>query len=87
MLADLPRAVAPTAQLQILRDGFDPVLVPFTDTDPGFDRTFSAWNQSSMSKVPRNVGVAPAVLGSCIVGSIAWQRSRARRRCVRSGGL
>jgi len=43
VLADLPRAVAPTAQLQILREGLEPVLVPFTDTDPSFDRTFSAY--------------------------------------------
>ncbi len=44
VLADLPRATAPqTAQLQILRDGLEPVLVPFADTDPGFDRTFAAY--------------------------------------------
>ena len=43
VLADLPRAIAPTAQLQILRDGLEPVLVPFSDTDPTFDRTFSAY--------------------------------------------
>ncbi|MEY2402404.1 MAG: hypothetical protein QOJ08_2515 [Ilumatobacteraceae bacterium] len=43
VLAELPRAVAPTAQLQILRDGLDPVTVPFTDTDASFDRTFAAY--------------------------------------------
>jgi hypothetical protein len=43
VLAELPRAVAPTAQLQIIRDGLDPVTVPFTDTDATFDRTFAAY--------------------------------------------
>ncbi|HEX3088319.1 MAG TPA: hypothetical protein VHQ23_06660, partial [Ilumatobacteraceae bacterium] len=43
VLAALPRAVAATAQLQIVRDGMDPVLVPFADTDPSFDHTFSAY--------------------------------------------
>jgi hypothetical protein len=43
VLADLPRGVAPTAQLQILREGFEPVLVQFADTDPSLDRTFSAY--------------------------------------------
>ena len=31
VLAELPRAIAATAQLQITRDGLDPVLVPFVD--------------------------------------------------------
>jgi hypothetical protein len=43
VLADLPRAVATTAQLQINRDGFDPVVVPFNDVSPDFDRTFAAY--------------------------------------------
>jgi hypothetical protein len=43
VLADLPRAVAATAQLTITRDGLDPVTVPFSDTDASFDRTFSAY--------------------------------------------
>ena len=43
VLADLPRAVAATANLTIARDGLDPVSVPFTDTDGSFDRTFSAY--------------------------------------------
>ena len=43
VLAELPRAAAATAQLQISRDGLDPVLVPFTDTDPTLDRTFAAY--------------------------------------------
>jgi hypothetical protein len=43
VLADLPRAVAAVAQLQVTRSGLDPVLVPFNDTDPTFDRTFAAY--------------------------------------------
>ena len=43
VLADLPRAVAATAQLQINRDGFDPVVVPFNDAQPDSDRTFAAY--------------------------------------------
>ena len=43
VLADLPRSIAPTAQLQITRDGFDPVVVPFADTDASLDRTVSAY--------------------------------------------
>jgi hypothetical protein len=43
VLADLPRAVAPTAELRITRDGFDPVVVLFNDVSPDFDRTFAAY--------------------------------------------
>jgi hypothetical protein len=43
VLADLPRTVAAAAQLQVTRDGLDPVLVPFNDADPTFDRTFAAY--------------------------------------------
>jgi hypothetical protein len=43
VLADLPRAVAATAQLLITRAGLDPVTVSFADTDPSFDRTFAAY--------------------------------------------
>lgn len=43
VLAALPRAVATTAQLQINRDGLDPVLVPFNDVQPASDRTFAAY--------------------------------------------
>jgi hypothetical protein len=49
VLADLPRAVAATAQLQVTRSGLDPVLVPFNDTDPTFDRTFAAYAFSEPS--------------------------------------
>jgi hypothetical protein len=43
VLADLPRAIASTANLTIARDGLDPVTVPFHDTDGTFDRTFAAY--------------------------------------------
>jgi hypothetical protein len=43
VLVDLPRAVAPSAQLQVIHDGLDPVVVPFQDTDPSLDRTFAAY--------------------------------------------
>jgi hypothetical protein len=43
VLADLPRAVAPTAELRITRDGFDPVVVLFNDVSPDLDRTFAAY--------------------------------------------
>lgn len=43
VLADLPRTIATTAQLQVTRAGLDPVVVPFTDTDAGLDRTFAAY--------------------------------------------
>jgi hypothetical protein len=43
VLAELPRSVAPIAQLQVVRDGLDPVIVPFVDTDAGLDRTLAAF--------------------------------------------
>lgn len=43
VLADLPRAIAATAELHVLRNGLDPVVVPFNDVDPQFDRIFSAY--------------------------------------------
>ena len=43
VLADLPKAIAATAQLRVTRDGLDPVVVPFNDADPDFDRTFAAY--------------------------------------------
>jgi hypothetical protein len=42
VLADLPRSVAATAQLQVTRNGLDPVLVPFT-ANSIYDRTFAAY--------------------------------------------
>jgi hypothetical protein len=43
VLAELPRTIAPTAELQVLRDGLEPVTVPFVDTDPSFDRILAAF--------------------------------------------
>jgi hypothetical protein len=43
VLADLPRAIAATAQLQVNRAGLEPLLVPFNDIDPTLDRTFAAY--------------------------------------------
>ncbi len=43
VLADLPRAVAATAELHVSRGGLDTVAVPFQDTDPTLDRTFAAY--------------------------------------------
>jgi hypothetical protein len=43
VLADLPRAVAATAELEIDRAGLDPVIVPFNDVSPDLDRTLAAY--------------------------------------------
>jgi hypothetical protein len=43
VLADLPRALAAAAELHVLRQGLDPLVIPFTDIDPGLDRTFAAF--------------------------------------------
>ena len=43
VLADLPRTVAATAQLEIDRAGLDPVIVPFNDVSPDLDRTLAAY--------------------------------------------
>jgi hypothetical protein len=43
VLADLPRDVASTAQLEITRSGSDPVAVPFNDSGADVDRTFAAY--------------------------------------------
>ena len=43
VLADLPRSVAATAVLQVLREGLDPSIIPFNDLGPGLDRTFAAY--------------------------------------------
>jgi hypothetical protein len=43
VLADLPRAVAATAELHVTRAGLDPVVAPFNDIDPALDRTFAAY--------------------------------------------
>ncbi len=41
--AELPRAVAATAELRVNRDGLDTVVVPFTDIGPNLDRTLAAY--------------------------------------------
>jgi hypothetical protein len=43
VVADLPRAISATAELHVLRDGLDPVMVPFNDPDPAGDRTFAGY--------------------------------------------
>jgi hypothetical protein len=65
VLADLPRAVAATAQLQINRDGLDPVLVPFNDAQPESDRTFAAYAFSEPTTYTAQIiGADGAVLAS-----------------------
>jgi hypothetical protein len=64
-LAELPRAIAPSAHLLVLRDGLDPVSVPFTDTDPSFDRTFAAFAFSEASNYTAQIiGPDGAVLAA-----------------------
>jgi hypothetical protein len=43
VMANLPRAIASTANLQITLDGLDPVTVPFSNADPNLDHTFAAY--------------------------------------------
>ena len=65
VVADLPRAVAATAQLQISRDGLDPVLVPFNDAQPAFDRTFAAYEFSEPTTYTAQIiGANGAVLAT-----------------------
>jgi hypothetical protein len=65
VLADLPRAVAATAQLQINRDGLDPVVVPFNDAQPDSDRTFAAYAFSEPTTYTAQIiGADGAVLAS-----------------------
>ena len=65
VLADLPRAVAATAQLQISRDGLDPVVVPFNDAQPESDRTFAAYVFSEPTTYTAQIiGADGAVLAS-----------------------
>jgi len=64
VLADLPRSVAATATLEVARQGLDPVVVPFVDVDPSFDRTFAAYAFSDpTSYTAQIVGDDGAVLG------------------------
>ncbi|HEX2782695.1 MAG TPA: hypothetical protein VHN36_03850, partial [Ilumatobacteraceae bacterium] len=43
VLADLPRAIAATAELHVSRGELEPVVVVFNDIDPTLDRTFAAY--------------------------------------------
>lgn len=43
VLADLPRAIAATAELHVTPAGLDPVVIKFNDIDPTLDRTFAAY--------------------------------------------
>jgi hypothetical protein len=43
VLADLPKAIATSANLQVTLAGVEPVLVPFTDALPAMDRTFAGY--------------------------------------------
>ena len=43
VLADLPRAIATTAELHVTPAGLDPVVIKFNDIDPTLDRTFAAY--------------------------------------------
>ena len=65
VLADLPRAVAAAGQLQINRDGLDPVVVPFNDAQPTSDRTFAAYAFSEpVNYTAQILGTDGAVLAS-----------------------
>ncbi|HVE18792.1 MAG TPA: hypothetical protein VNB52_06895, partial [Ilumatobacteraceae bacterium] len=65
VLADLPRAVAAAGQLQINRDGLDPVVVPFNDAQPTSDRTFAAYAFSEpVNYTAQILGADGAVLAS-----------------------
>jgi hypothetical protein len=65
VLAELPRSIAPTAQLQIVRAGLDPVVVSFADTDLSFDRTFAAYAFSEATQYTAQIiGEDGAVLAN-----------------------
>ena len=55
VLADLPKAIAATANLQVTLAGLDPVLVPFTDALPALDRTFAAYAFSEPSQYTAHI--------------------------------
>ena len=69
VMAELPRTVAPTAQLQITLDALDPVVVPFNDADPDFDRTFAAYVFSEPS------GYTAQIIGADGTVLAAWPSS------------
>lgn len=43
VLADLPKAIAASAELRVTRPGFDAVVMPFTDIAAQLDRTLAAY--------------------------------------------
>jgi hypothetical protein len=65
VLAHLSRAIAAAGQLQINRDGLDPVVVPFNDAQPTSDRTFAAYAFSEpVNYTAQILGADGAVLAS-----------------------
>jgi hypothetical protein len=65
VLAEMPRAIAPPGHLQVTRTGLEPVLTPFTDTDPNLDRTFAAYAFSEpTSYTAQIIGSDGAVLAT-----------------------
>jgi hypothetical protein len=65
VLGELPRDVAASAHLQVARAGQDPVLLPFADPDPDFDRTFAAYAFSEpVEFTAQIIGADGAVLAS-----------------------
>ena len=65
VFAELPRSPASTSQLQILRDGLDPILVPFADPDPELDRTVAAYAFSEpVAFTAQIIGTDDAVLAN-----------------------
>jgi hypothetical protein len=69
VLADLPKAIATSANLQVTLAGVEPVLVPFTDALPALDRTFAVYAFSEPSQYTAQIVAADgAVLAT-------WPRS------------
>ena len=65
VVAQLPRIVAPSAQLQVTRTGLEPASTPFIDTDPSLDRTFAAFAFSEATNYTAQiVGPDGAVLAT-----------------------
>jgi hypothetical protein len=65
VLAEFPRSIAETAQLQIVREGLEPIVAPFVDDTSGTDRAFAAYAFSEATPyTARIVGPDGAVLAS-----------------------
>jgi len=58
VLADLPRAIATTAQLEVDRSGLDPVVVPFNDVSADLDRTLAAFAFSEAARFTARIVAA-----------------------------